>query len=182
MLFLGSLTAEKDPLAALDAVERAGRSVPVRMRVVGGGAQERVLGEKVERCGLGAEVELVGVVADVLPHLEWADVLILTSATEGLPGAVLEAAFAGLPTVGFDVGGVSEAVIDGSTGRLVARGDIDALSAVLVELACRPDPDPVHGRGGAPGGTRPIHPGRGGRSLRLHLQPSADTGTPDGPA
>ncbi len=134
--FWGASRTEKDPLAALETVERAGRSVPVRMRVVGGGAQERILGEEVERRGLGAgTVELVGVVADVLPHLEWADVLILTSATEGLPGAVLEAAFAGVPTVGFDVGGVSEAVIDGSTGRLVTRGDIDALSAVLVEMA-----------------------------------------------
>ncbi len=88
-----------------------------------------------ERRGLTGTVELIGVVADVLPHLQWADVLILTSATEGLPGAVLEAAFAGVPTAGFDVGGVSEAVVDGTTGRLVNRGDIDALSAVLVEMA-----------------------------------------------
>jgi glycosyltransferase involved in cell wall biosynthesis len=93
------------------------------------------LGEEVARHGVAQAVELVGVVADVLPHLAWADVLILTSTTEGLPGAVLEAAFAGVPTAGFDVGGVSEAVIDGSTGQLVRRGDIDALSAVLVEMA-----------------------------------------------
>ncbi len=135
ILFLGSLTTEKDPLAALETVERAGRSVPVRVRVVGGGAQEKSLSEEVERRGLTGTVELIGVVADVLPHLQWADVLILTSATEGLPGAVLEAAFAGVPTAGFDVGGVSEAVVDGTTGRLVNRGDIDALSAVLVEMA-----------------------------------------------
>ncbi|HEX2369044.1 MAG TPA: glycosyltransferase family 4 protein [Acidimicrobiia bacterium] len=135
VLFLGSLTAEKDPLTALETVARAARSVPVRMRVVGGGAQAAALGEEVARHGLAETVELVGVVADVLPHLAWADVLVLTSTTEGLPGAVLEAAFAGVPTAGFDVGGVSEAVIDGSTGQLVPRGDIDALSAVLVEMA-----------------------------------------------
>ena len=70
-----------------------------------------------------------------LPHLEWADVLILTSATEGLPGAVLRRPSPGCRPSGFDVGGVSEAVIDGSTGRLVRKGDIDALSGILVELA-----------------------------------------------
>ena len=68
VLFLGSLTAEKDPLAALDAVERAARSVPVRMRVVGGGAQETALGEGVERHGLRDEVELVGVRCRCISH------------------------------------------------------------------------------------------------------------------
>jgi glycosyltransferase involved in cell wall biosynthesis len=135
VLFLGSLTAEKDPVTALETVRRAGRSIPVRMRVVGSGAQAGQLGEQVAQRGLTGTVELVGAVADVGPHLTWADVLILTSTTEGLPGAVLEAAFAGVTTAGFDVGGVSEAVIDGSTGRLVKRGDIEALSAVLVEMA-----------------------------------------------
>ena len=96
--------------------------------------------------GQAGTVELVGAVADVVPHLEWADVLILTSTTEGLPGAVLEAAFAGVPTAAFDVGGVSEAVIDGSTGRLVNRGDIEALSAALVEMAS--DRARTHGDGG----------------------------------
>lgn len=37
--------------------------------------------------------------------------------TEGLPGAVLEAAAAEVPSVGFDVGGTGEAVQDGETGR-----------------------------------------------------------------
>jgi len=68
---------------------------------------------------LNGLVEFTGSVEDVTPHLAWADVLILPSTTEGLPGAVLEAAAAGVPSVAHDVGGTREAMIDGETGVLV---------------------------------------------------------------
>ncbi len=41
---------------------------------------------------------------------------------------------AGLPVIATDVGGASEQVVDGLTGRLVPRGDVVALAAALVEL------------------------------------------------
>ena len=58
----------------------------------------------------------------------------MISEPAGCPNASLEAMAAGLPVVATDVGGASEQVIDGLTGRLVPRGDIAALAAALVEL------------------------------------------------
>jgi glycosyltransferase involved in cell wall biosynthesis len=41
--------------------------------------------------------------------------------------------------VATDVGGASEQIADGVTGRLVPRGDTGALADALVALACNPD-------------------------------------------
>jgi glycosyltransferase involved in cell wall biosynthesis len=74
--------------------------------------------------------------------LAWADVLILPSKTEGLPGVVLEAAAAGVPSVASRVGGTEEAIIDGETGYLIAAGDVDGFAQALGVIAG----DPLRGR------------------------------------
>jgi glycosyltransferase involved in cell wall biosynthesis len=56
-----------------------------------------------------------------------------------LPGAVLEAAAAGVPSVAFDVGGTRETMDDGVTGRLVPAGSLASLAAELTRLAGDPD-------------------------------------------
>jgi glycosyltransferase involved in cell wall biosynthesis len=120
VLMIGSLTDEKDPERALRAVAALPEA---RLRFVGAGPLASDLAEQGQRLGLSDRVELVGPVIDVIPHLRWAHVLILTSRSEGLPGAILEASAAGVPTVAVDVGGVREAVLDGETGFVTARDD-----------------------------------------------------------
>jgi glycosyltransferase involved in cell wall biosynthesis len=131
LLFLGALSPEKDPLAALKVVARL---PDARVRFVGTGPEQSRLEESVKQSDLEDRVEVVGSVDDVLPHLAWADLLILTSQTEGFPGVVLEAAAAGVPTVGFDVGGVAETVIDRNTGLVVSAGDVDGMVRVFESL------------------------------------------------
>jgi len=58
---------------------------------------------------------------------------------EGLPYAILEAMRAGCAVVATDVGGVSEAVIDGETGLLVAPGSTDELFEALSTLVVDAD-------------------------------------------
>ncbi len=48
-----------------------------------------------------------------------------------MPGALIEAALAGVPAVATDVGWVREVVRDGATGALVAPGDPLALAEAL---------------------------------------------------
>ena len=134
VLFLGSLSTEKNPLAAVEIVRRVRETLPARLRLVGGGHLADDVAAAAAAAGIGEAVELVGSVDDVGPHLAWADVLVLTSKTEGLPAAPLEAAAASVPVVAFDVGGVGETLIDGVSGRLVPAGDIDAAAKAVVEL------------------------------------------------
>jgi len=126
ILVVGSLTPEKDPLCAL----RAGVSLDdALIRFVGGGPLLDRLRSEARRLGAETRATFVGSVPDVAEHLEWGDILILTSRTEGLPGAVLEAAAAGVPTVSMDVGGVTEAIVDGDTGRVV-RDERELIAAL----------------------------------------------------
>jgi glycosyltransferase involved in cell wall biosynthesis len=127
VVMLGSLSEEKDPLLALRSVA----GVPgVVIRFVGAGPLMDVVRDEAKRIGIDDRVELVGSVEDVRPHLRSAGALLLTSHTEGLPAAILEAGAAALPAVAVDVGGVREAVIDGETGIVVHRSEVEIAEAL----------------------------------------------------
>lgn len=60
-----------------------------------------------------------------------ADVLMLPSLSEGLPGVLIEAGLSGIPVVATDVGGIREIVRSGETGLVVPPGDSKALGDAL---------------------------------------------------
>jgi glycosyltransferase involved in cell wall biosynthesis len=61
-------------------------------------------------------------------------VFALPSRLEGFGLVYVEAAMYGVPSVGYRVGGVPEAVLDRRTGILVEPGDIVGLRRALIEL------------------------------------------------
>ena len=135
LLFVGSLSREKNPFAVLTLTKFLSSQIPVRGRFVGEGPLLIELGRRTKALGLDSLVTFLRSVDDVEEHMQWADLLILTSETEGLPGVVLEAAAAALPSVAYAVGGTSETIDDGVTGFLVPPGDIDTLSATVLAIA-----------------------------------------------
>lgn len=138
-VYVGSLTPEKRVDRLIRAVARARESRPdLELWVVGDGPLAEELRREAEAAGDGAAVRWPGARERVGDFLAAADVFVLASDTEGVPAAVLEAAWAGLPVVATRVGGVPEAVLDGETGRLVPPGDDEALAAALSELVARP--------------------------------------------
>ena len=88
---------------------------------------------------LGGAVRLLGQVEEMADLLAAADFALLPSRREGLPAALLEAYAAGRPAVATAVGGVPEALADGSEGRLVPPGDGGALAAAILDLALDPE-------------------------------------------
>jgi glycosyltransferase involved in cell wall biosynthesis len=135
VLVAGSLSEEKDPLAALEASATVAATLPVTLRFLGEGPLRGRLEDEAQRLGVSQSVELSGAAADVRPHLAWADVLLLTSRTEGLPGIVIEAAAAGVPAVAYDVGAVDEIVEDGESGLLVPSRSPAGAAEALTRLA-----------------------------------------------
>jgi glycosyltransferase involved in cell wall biosynthesis len=77
--------------------------------------------------------------ADLRPLFRQATLLALSSRTEALPNAVLEAMAAGLPVAATAVGGVPEMVIPARTGWLAPPGDASALAAVINRLLQNPE-------------------------------------------
>jgi glycosyltransferase involved in cell wall biosynthesis len=112
-----------------------------------------VAGDGAERAALEASapagrVRFLGSVDGVPDVLAAADVLALTSRTEGLPAVAIEAVLAGVPVVASPVGAVPEIVTPGNGVLLGSRHAGDVATAILAALTLRPDPEPVRARFG----------------------------------
>ncbi|MEZ5409755.1 MAG: glycosyltransferase [Acidimicrobiales bacterium] len=128
-VFLGALSPEKDPVAAVEAIGH----LPDRwMLFVGGDGPEADRVRRAAGTVAGDRVRLLGHVTDPLALLRAADVLVLSSVSEGLPGVIIEAALLGVPTVATDAGFVRELVRDGINGFVVPVADPAALAAALL--------------------------------------------------
>lgn len=93
----------------------------------------------VERIHGNAQIKQAGLVKDTAPVYHAVDVLAFPSYREGFPNAPLEAALAGVPTVGFRATGVVDAVVDGATGLLVETGSAPALADALGRVLGEPE-------------------------------------------
>jgi glycosyltransferase involved in cell wall biosynthesis len=123
----------RDLLTAWAQVRRARPSA--RLLLVGDGPERPA----VEALGASlGHVHVLGSRADVPALLQASTLLVQASHQEGLPNAVLEAMAAGLPVVATAVGGTTELVVDGHTGRLVPPRDPDALAGALIALLADP--------------------------------------------
>jgi len=104
---------------------------------VGDGAQRDEYVAALAKLNLRKRVHLTGLVPpDQIPAiLTGFDVLVHTSAWEGLPRAIVQAALTEVPAVSFDNDGAPEAIDNGVTGFLVALGDTAALAERSAQLA-----------------------------------------------
>jgi glycosyltransferase involved in cell wall biosynthesis len=83
---------------------------------------------------LGEEVRFLGVREDVPALVSAADGYVMSSAWEGMPMVLLEAAAGGLPIAATRVGGNHEAVLDGESGFLAPPKDHQALASAMLRL------------------------------------------------
>ncbi len=118
-------------LAAFPAVLTAR---PRARLVVAGrdGLQTAALRAEVEALGLGEAVELLGFRRDVHDLLSAADVFVLPSRREGLPGSAIEALALSVPVVASDIPAIREVLPAEEFGLLVPPGDPRRLSDALV--------------------------------------------------
>jgi len=127
--WVGAFTAEKDPalaLAVADALDDA------HTILVGDGPLRRDLEQSAAHLD---RVHFVGAFADIAPVFEAADVVMLTSRSEGMPAALIEAGMCGLPAIATDVGFVADIVHSDVTGYVVDSREparlADAVRAAL---------------------------------------------------
>jgi glycosyltransferase involved in cell wall biosynthesis len=129
----------KDHATAIRTIERVvKRHSRVRLLLVGDGPERAPIERLARERALDGHVRFLGERADVPRLLAAADIVLLSSISEGIPLTLIEAMAARRPVVSTSVGGVPEIVIDGQTGLLAPVGDADALAEQILRLANDP--------------------------------------------
>jgi glycosyltransferase involved in cell wall biosynthesis len=132
------LVPEKGIADLIEALGRLDDANRLRLVVVGDGpARPTLEARAAER--LKSRVHFLGDVPALDPVYGAADAFCLPSYAEGFGLVFIEAALYGLPRIGFAVGGVPEAIQNGTTGLLVPAGDLDALTDALRRLRDAPE-------------------------------------------
>jgi glycosyltransferase involved in cell wall biosynthesis len=133
---VGRLTYQKAPEDFVAAVRELHRPDLVGIWVGGGELANRV--SRLARSVPGSRVVLAGERTDVLDVLPAFDVFVLPSRYEGLPTAIVEAMFCGVPVVATAVNAVSDLVVPGQTGMLVPPRRPQLLAAAIGYLLDSP--------------------------------------------
>src|SRR5690606_26176521 len=138
--FVGRLTRDKGAEAPAAAFPQRDSGQPHLRLLVGRrlGGDDRPAPEILERMQSHPRIHLTGPLEDVGPAYQAMNFLVLPSYREGFPNVPLEAAAAGIPTVGYRSTGVRDAIVDGVTGELVERGDGEGLARAIARYASAP--------------------------------------------
>lgn len=142
ILAVGRLEREKGHSFLIDAVAALlARGLAVELRIVGDGSRRESLASQAKELGIEAQVEFAGKAGQdrIQEHYAAADLFCLPSLGEGVPVVLMEAMAMGVPVVATNVGGVSELVEDGESGKLASPASAEELSEAIAALIDDPE-------------------------------------------
>jgi glycosyltransferase involved in cell wall biosynthesis len=138
LVTVGRLARAKGLDTLLRAVAIARSQVSdISLWIVGDGEEGPACRRLCAELDLESVVRFCGERRDVGSWLRAADVFVLSSTSEGLPIAMLEAMAAGRPAIVTDVGALPELIALSGAGQTVPPGDADRLARAIVDLAAR---------------------------------------------
>ncbi len=134
LLHVGSFTREKNHLGLLSIFKHlVEHNKKMKLHLIGEGPLRQAVEKDVLKLGIKNKVIFYEAIKDPLPYIYAADVLLLPSIIEGLPGVILEAMFCKTPVVAYNVGGISEA-LNNFTGSLIENGDEAGFSEAVLRI------------------------------------------------
>lgn len=135
---IGRLVPSKrfvDAVAAVDLAERDPRiDRPITFVLVGEGSERPAVEAEARSRGRSDRIRLPGPDYDVRHAIGGADLLVSASEYEGFGLTLVEAMACALPVASRAVGGTTDIVVDGETGRLVASERPDDLADAIAEI------------------------------------------------
>jgi len=133
--FIGRLEPEKGPLTFVQMAALLRTAVPdVHFVLVGDGSLRNELLASARALGIEDKVHFTGARFDMPAVLASLELTVLTSESEGMPLALMEAMASGIASVASSVGGVPEIVLNGVTGLLVPPRSPDAAANAVAML------------------------------------------------
>jgi glycosyltransferase involved in cell wall biosynthesis len=138
---VGRLVRKKDYPTLLRAFARVRRQLAARLIVLGEGPERHRLERVIAQLGIADCVDLLGHVSNPFAFMAHASLLALSSRSEGMPSALIEALACGCPVVSTDCpSGPAEILDGGRFGKLVPVGNESRLAdAILQTLLVPPD-------------------------------------------
>ncbi len=134
-----ALRPEKGLRTLVDAFAQIAHVFPeVKLLVVGDGPSREELVDSCWHRGLAGRCIFIPAVSNVEEWLHAFDVFVLPSLSEALSNVLMEAMACGCAVIASRVGGNPELVIDGETGLLFERENVDQLAAHLKRLIENP--------------------------------------------
>ncbi len=135
---VAALRPEKNFVRLLDAFGLVRKQMACRLLIAGDGPQRERLEQYARTIGVCGDVTFAGYMAETERAYATMRVLALSSDTEQMPTAVLEAMAAGLPVVSTDVGDVANMVSEPNRS-FVTPLTPEPLANALVKLLASPD-------------------------------------------
>ena len=130
----------KDHGTSLIAFARVLQARPdARLVLVGHGSREGWIRRKIIKLGITKSVTILEPVADPSDLYRAADLVVLSSSSEGLPRVLVEAGASERPSLATDVGGCSEIVLNDKTGYVVPAGNPQAMAERWLALLNDPE-------------------------------------------
>ncbi len=140
---VGRLSKEKNFGLLLSAFELLLKRMETRLLILGEGEERPNLERFIAELGISDKVDLPGFDPNPFKYMKRADVFVLPSRFEGLPGALLQAMALGTPVVATDCpGGNREILEDGKWGALVPVGDSTRMAEAILDGINKRLPDP----------------------------------------
>jgi glycosyltransferase involved in cell wall biosynthesis len=144
----GQLIPRKGHRYLLQAIADLRHKHPeIRLIVFGEGHLNNQLRAQAASLDLGEVVQFAGFREDLDDFMGTFDLFVHPALAEGLGVVTLKAAAAGVPVIGFDAGGLPEAIKDGETGILVPTENVEKLRDAIATLVV--DADLRHQMGAA---------------------------------
>ena len=132
---VAALAPHKGQKHLVAAAKLVVQEVPdARFLIVGEGELKEQLERQIKHLALERHVTLTGFRPDALGLMKSFDIFAMSSVTEGLGSAVLEAMACGRAVVSTRAGGLPEVVVENETGLLVPPNDEPALAQALITL------------------------------------------------
>jgi glycosyltransferase involved in cell wall biosynthesis len=131
----GRLSSEKGQRVAIAAFAAlVNNHTNAHLLVVGQGVDEQILKRYADRLGVSNSVHFIGFTSDIPLYMAACDAILVPSLKEGFGLVAAEAMAVERPVVASGVGGLSEVVVDESTGFIVPPNDCQMITKCLERL------------------------------------------------
>ena len=135
ILWIGRMSAEKDPIRFVDIVDRLrDRGVYCQATMIGDGPLFSDVLDEIAAKELSDRISTPGWVADPLPQYQQSRMLVSTSAREMLPLTVVEGMHVGIPPVVPDLGGLPDLITTNQNGIIVSDRSPDTYADTIIDL------------------------------------------------